>query len=225
MTPCLKRLIWKKQRFYNKGKRTKTASDWSQFKNIQQQVRQLQCNKYLSNILNSTSKLKENQPFWNSQNCDDTGISVPETPDGIATTPTSKAEILNSTFQSVFTVEDKTSLPESTHPSIEEITITEPDVFALLSQIDPHKAGRPDKIPARILKELAVQLTPMLTHLFKQSISTSDIPQEWKTAFVTPIFKKGKRNDPSNCCPMSLTSIVCKTLEHILVSQIMKHLE
>jgi len=36
--------------------------------------------------------------------------------------PTSKTEILNSTFQSVFTVEDKTSLPalpESTHPSIE----------------------------------------------------------------------------------------------------------
>jgi len=125
--------------------------------------------------------------------------------------PTSKAEILNSTFQSVFTVEDKTSLPalpESTHPSIEEITITEPGVFALLSQIDPHKAGGPDKIPARILKELAV---PMLTHLFKQSIST----QELKIAFVIPIFKKGKRNDPFNYCPVSLTSIDCKTLESV----------
>jgi len=55
----------------------------------------------------------------------------------------------------VFTVEDKTSLPvlpESTHPPIEEITITEPGVFAFLSQIDPHKVGGPDKIPA---KELA----------------------------------------------------------------------
>ena len=42
---------------------------------------------------------------------------------------------------------------------------------------------------------------------------------------VTPLFKKGKRYDPSNYRPVSLTSIVCKTLEHILVSQIMKHLE
>ena len=50
------------------------------------------------------------------------------------------------------------------------------------------------------------------------------IPQEWKSAFVTPIFKKEK-DDPSNYRPVSLTSIVCKTLEHILVSQIMKHLE
>ena len=65
----------------------------------------------------------------------------------------------------------------------------------------------------------------MLTHLFQQSLTTGDIPQEWKSAFVTPIFKKGKRYDPSNYRPVSLTSVVCKTLEHILVSQIMKHLE
>ena len=67
--------------------------------------------------------------------------------------------------------------------------------------------------------------TPMLTHLFQRSLTTGDIPQEWKSAFVTPIFKKGKRYDPSNYRPVSLTSVVCKTLEHILVSQIMKHLE
>ena len=128
----------------------------------------------------------------------------------------------------MFTVEDQTSLPtlpESVHPPIEEITITEPGVFALLSQTDPNKAGGPDNIPARILKELAYQLTPMLTHLFQQSLTTGDIPQEWKSAFVTPLFKKGKRYDPSNYRLVSLTSIVCKTLEHILVSQIMKHLE
>jgi len=105
MTPCLKRLIRKKQRFYIKAKWTKTASDWSQFKNIQQQVRQsirLQCNKYLNKILNSTSEFKGSKPFWNfvkSQNCDHTEISVLQTPDGIATMPTSKAEILNNTFQ------------------------------------------------------------------------------------------------------------------------------
>jgi len=75
--------------------------------------------------------------------------------------PTNKAEILNNTFQSVFTVEGKTSLPAlpgSAHPSIEEITITGPGVFALLS----HTTCK--QIPARILKELAVQLTPMLTY-------------------------------------------------------------
>ena len=49
----------------------------------------------------------------------------------------------------------------------------------------------------------------------------------WKQAYVTPIYKKGNRSDvdPKNCQPVSLTSLVCKTMQHILVSQIMKHLE
>ena len=75
------------------------------------------------------------------------------------------------------------------------------------------------------MEELAQELTPMITHLFKQSLDTSELPLEWKTAYVTPIFKKDRRSDPSNYRPVSLTSIVCKTFEHILVSQIMNHLE
>jgi len=70
MTP---RLTQKKQRFYNKPKRTKTASDWSQFKNIQQQVRQfirLQRNKYFSNILTVIPQvsLKETNLFGTMSN-------------------------------------------------------------------------------------------------------------------------------------------------------------
>ena len=65
----------------------------------------------------------------------------------------------------------------------------------------------------------------MITHLFKQSLDIGKLPPEWKTAYVTPIFKKDKRSDPSNYRPVSLTSILCKTFEHILVSQIMNHLE
>lgn len=43
--------------------------------------------------------------------------------------------------------------------------------------------------------------------------------------FVSPIFKKGSRSDPSNYRPISLTSVLCKTLEHISYSNIMSHLE
>ena len=45
-------------------------------------------------------------------------------------------------------------------------------------------------------------------------------------ANVTPIFKKGDRHKPANYRPVSLTSIVCKLLEHIMdVKSIMNHLE
>ena len=65
----------------------------------------------------------------------------------------------------------------------------------------------------------------MLTHLFQQSLRDNSIPAVWKQAYVTPIYKKGNRSDPKNYHPVSMTSLICKTMEHILVSQIMKHLE
>ena len=84
-------------------------------------------------------------------------------------------------------------MPVSTHLSLPEISITEHGVFTLLSQIDPHKACGLDNIPARVLQELAQDLTPMITHLFKQSLDIRELPPEWKTAYVIPIFKKDKK--------------------------------
>ncbi|MFC1375539.1 MAG: reverse transcriptase family protein [gamma proteobacterium symbiont of Ctena orbiculata] len=42
---------------------------------------------------------------------------------------------------------------------------------------------------------------------------------------MTPIFKKGDRSSPANYRPISLTSVCSKVMEHILHSQVMKHLE
>ena len=44
-------------------------------------------------------------------------------------------------------------------------------------------------------------------------------------AYVTPIYKSGRKSDPQNYRPVSLTSIICKVMEHILISHIMTHLE
>ena len=98
-------------------------------------------------------------------------------------------------------------------------------VEKLLSQLKPHKASGPDGLPARLLKECSVQLAPVLALLFQSTINQGSIPSNWKSAFVTPIFKKGNRHEARNYRPISLTSIVCKTLEHIIFSQIINHLE
>ena len=151
-----------------------------------------------------------------------------KTPEGTVTSATSKAETLNKAFKSVFTIEDLHSLPflpDSKHPTMQDICITKPGVYNILSQLDPHKAEGPDGIPALVLKELAFNLAPILTHLYQQSLNTSTLPEEWKSAFITPVFKKGKRSYPLNYRPISLTSIVCKIFEHIVASQVTNHLE
>ena len=43
------------------------------------------------------------------------------------------------------------------------------------------------------------------------------LPTQWKTANVTPVHKKGPKDEPSNYRPISFTSIPCKMLEHIVL--------
>ena len=46
-----------------------------------------------------------------------------------------------------------------------------------------------------------------------------------KKVNIVPIFKKGSRPCPSNYRPVSLTNICCETLEHMMYSNIVHHLE
>ena len=42
---------------------------------------------------------------------------------------------------------------------------------------------------------MANTMAPMLTVIFKKSYDSGVIPEDWKTANITSVFKKGKRSD------------------------------
>ena len=138
-----------------------------------------------------------------------------------------KTAALADHFNSVFTIERDDCIPfmPSGYPAMDDITITEEGVFKLLKNLDTSKAVGPDEITARMLKESAKEIAPVLTSLFQQSLDTGDLPDDWLLANVTALFKKGSRENPENYRPVSLTAIMCKLLEHILHSQISKHLD
>ena len=105
------------------------------------------------------------------------------------------------------------------------IIVTTGGVFKLLSNLKIYKATGPDDVPARLLKELAAELTPVFTLFFQTSLDQGKVPDDWRKANVVPIFKKGERSHPGNYRPISLTSISCKMLEHIVCSSVMDHLD
>eukprot|EP00745_Piridium_sociabile_P010489 TRINITY_DN17347_c0_g1_i7.p1 TRINITY_DN17347_c0_g1~~TRINITY_DN17347_c0_g1_i7.p1 ORF type:complete len:298 (+),score=68.70 TRINITY_DN17347_c0_g1_i7:312-1205(+) len=107
----------------------------------------------------------------------------------------------------------------------EDIVITEAGVNKLLKALDPTKASGPDNISPRVLREVAAEITPALTVLFQAPMNTGVVPADWRTALVTPVFKKGERYKAENYRPISLTSVVCKILEHIVVKNIISHAE
>ena len=65
----------------------------------------------------------------------------------------------------------------------------------------------------------------MLATIYQTSIDTECVPSRWKQANVCGVFKSGEKSGPTNYRPISLTSILSKVLEHIIQSQVMKHLE
>ena len=71
----------------------------------------------------------------------------------------------------------------------------------------------------------AAQLAPILQNIFQLSVDSSQVPEAWKNANVTAIYKKGSRAEAANYRPISLTSVASKLLEHIIHSHVMKHLE
>ena len=107
-----------------------------------------------------------------------------------------------------------------------KINIHPSGVKKLLDDLDTNKATGPYIIPTRVLKECSSILTPVLAELFQNPIDTGIVPDDWLTANVVGIYKKGDKQEPGNYRPVSrfvITSVTCKVLEHIIYSQIMSH--
>ena len=136
-----------------------------------------------------------------------------------------KVELINQQFTSVFTHENTSTLPNlgiSPFATIVVDNIHADSVAKLLAGLQGHKAHGPDGIQARLLKETAHNMAPLLTQI---SLHQGKLPQDWKTALVSPIYKKGSHKSPTNYRPISLTSIPCKIFEHLIYSSVYNHLE
>jgi hypothetical protein len=115
-------------------------------------------------------------------------------------------------------------LNDSPYPCIDDLHIGLDGVVKQLKKINCSKAGGPDEIPARFLHDYADDIAPVLHFIMQQSFNTGMLPNDWKKALVTGIFKKGKKSSPENYRPVSLTCIACKIMEHIVLSHMAKHL-
>ena len=98
-------------------------------------------------------------------------------------------------------------------------------VHKVLSKLRPDKAMGPDGLASMLLIETQELITYPLYLLFMKSLKDTVIPDDWKQAIVTTIFKKGNRNKADNYRPVSLTDIIGKTFEVIIRDALVRHLE
>ena len=229
----------RRDKLFRRMKKTKNDSDIRKYKEckkaLQKHERQAYWT-YINGIIEADDPEVDRPPkqkrFWNyikSLRKDSTGVSPLKDNGRLFNSAKDKADILNRQYQSVFTHEDP-DIPVPNpdgdpYPDMEQITVTDEGVRKLLQKSNPRKASGPDMVPARLLKECSEELSPILTIIFNKSLQTGTVPDDWKTANVSAIFKKGQRYDPANYRPVSLTCLCCKILEHVIVSNVLKHLD
>ncbi len=108
--------------------------------------------------------------------------------------PNQIANELNNYFASVFTVEQ------------DNIPIIR-DVFKKLKALHKKKSFGPDDVHPHVLAESAKAFAIPLQIIYNRSLSTSRVPDNWREANVTSIFKKGDKQKAENYKPISLTSM------------------
>ena len=229
----LKRMNRKLHKLYNKQRTTASEHDKTVYKKYRttykKEIRHAESDYISSNM--SDNFHQNTKKFWKivkSKRVDTNGIPPLKHGSGTSNDSKEKAEILNKYFESVYTQENTKNIPvlnSDPTPDIDNITISEEGVHKLLLNLQPNKASGPDHVPARILKECANELAPILASFFTQTLNTGQLPSDWLMSHISPIFKKGNRSLPSNYRPIALTSICCKLLEHIISSHIMSHLD
>jgi hypothetical protein len=90
-----------------------------------------------------------------------------------------------------------------------------------LAAIGKNKSVVPNNGSSKIIKLDGEAMTPYLALLLDITINNATIPDDWKTFIVFPIYKVGATL-VSNYRPVSLTSVDCKQMEHVITSYLRK---
>ena len=81
-----------------------------------------------------------------------------------------------------------------------------------MENIEISKASGIDKLPGMFLNDDTNILPKPITEMYNLSISHGIFPNACKVAKLKPIFRKGKKVEPSNYRPISLLPLISKII-------------
>ena len=90
--------------------------------------------------------------------------------------------------------------------------------------LNSNKAAGLDKIPARLIRDAELELTPSIAYLVNKSIRDGKFPALWKLARVTPLHKADNKLKVENYRPISILPVLSKIMERVVHAQLSQRL-
>lgn len=219
----LKCIIQEKRLCHLAFKISNKFSDYLKFSNLRSKskiIRQREYNSYMNKVQNS---IKNNPKyFWTFFKDKKSHYSIPNTVNYNKINAGNGQDMFNLFGKICSNVYKKPLLKMSdTHIvespfCINNFDISLEDVFYELDNLKSNLSTGPDNPSVTFLHECRFVLAPHIHFLFNQSLNSSIFPMIWKTVFISPIFKKGKRSSVDNYRPISTISILPKIYSKII---------
>ena len=186
----------------------------------------------------AASKIKSNPKFFfsyaKSFSQTKSGVSMLFDKNKVITTdPKEMANSLQAQFSSVYSDPNATAIkppvfdPPKVSKPFEEysLSFTDEDIKKAIKDLKSDSAAGPDGIPAMLIKGCADELCKPIRLIWEKSMSSGIVPDYYKKAYVSPLYKKGNKAEAANYRPISLTSHIVKVYERVLRKVMVQFLE
>jgi hypothetical protein len=209
---------------YKKEKRSDDACLWAEYRKLRNEVTfevrmakgnyykslfdEVKCTRSYWSLIKKATKVK------NRNICD-----IRKLDGSLTNSDKKKAEVLNEYFanvgerlaQNLLQGNQLNVYPvNKVTPTVANIEITQELVCQEISKLKPNKATGPDNISPKLLQLAGETLVPSLTSIFKISAHTNSVPDKWKNANVTAVYKNDDEAEKENYRPISILCIPAK---------------
>lgn len=216
-----------KNRAYKTWRYSKLVSDYEKYSLCRKQLTDYSRRAQTLYLLDTQNNIKSNpQNFWNYVNLKKRCDSYPTQFHYNNVPLTSSIDISNAFadfFQSNYVNSsepiDKSYfnyLDNLSNLNVPPFIIDESSVLMKLNSLDTNYSSGPDLFPDVLLKCCASSLYKILTYIFNLSIKTQRFPISWKSSYIIPLHKSGRKDVVENYRPIAKLSTIPKLFESII---------
>lgn len=227
---ALVKILKEKNKHHKKLKLYNNKHDSNSFIILRERAKRVEHECYLNYISMIENSIRADpNTFWSYIKSNKKHNSYPSTMKYVDSNITTGVDICNA-FANFFNSNYLETANYSARPPVDSNLVSSADictieinnsrVLNLLKTLDCKKSAGPDDIHPCLLKNCAEYVVQPIALLFKRSIDEGVVPKVWKTVTITPIHKKGSKNDVTNYRPISKLCALAKIFEKIIHDQL-----